>query len=199
MPYYFGWDEAESLENLARSESDGAGGLPRSVFRYIEPEVVKTATFSFPEIPGPEPEVRPPVARTRQPTTEELIEEFEEDLKADTARALWKVSSAVAICRAMGVRRVFGSYDGGGDESFTLVLGIEMSNGRVIETAAFGKEVQGVNYRELVDEAVFAVMGGFAAGEFTLRGAIIIDFDACVIMDEQDPDVVFGNKPIWSI
>jgi hypothetical protein len=40
-------------------------------------------------------------------------------------------------------------------------------------------------------------MGRFDAGEFMLRGALIIDFEACTITDEQNPDVVFSDGRPW--
>ena len=40
-------------------------------------------------------------------------------------------------------------------------------------------------------------MGTFDAGEFTVRGAVTIDFDSCTITDEKNADVVFGDKVVW--
>jgi hypothetical protein len=50
-----------------------------------------------------------------------------------------------------------------------------------------------------VNNAVSALLGSFDAGEFVLRGAVIIDFHACTITDEKDADIVFGDKVVWSI
>ncbi len=118
--------------------------------------------LAFPETPGPEPIIpqerpayRPPpasrpgffarlfgsntapveaaqVEETPQPTPAQLFESFKAKQKAAAAHALWEVSVLASRCRALGVRRVFGSYDGGGDESFTDFRGVEMSDGRVV-------------------------------------------------------------------
>jgi hypothetical protein len=74
-----------------------------------------------------------------------------------------------------------------------------MNDGRVIEPDELRKTAQAVDYDRLVDNAVSALMGAFDAGEFVLRGAVIIDFDACTITDEKNADVVFGEKVVWRI
>jgi hypothetical protein len=96
----------------------------------------------------------------------------------------------------MGVKRVFGRYDGGGDESFTHVLGVETSDGRVIRAAPHDG-TEGV--AQLVENAVAALMGHFGTGPYTLRGVVIIDFDACAITDERNADIVFGDKMPWEV
>jgi len=223
MPYYVGEGEPEWDEYLAKAETDWFNGPPTSLFKYIEPWEAKTTVLPFPEAPGPEPELPQPTAY-RQPSTpkpgffarllgkqaapvaptprlsqEQLIEDFRKRQKASCDHALWKVSGTTAACRALGVKRVFGSYDGGGDESFTHLHGVEMRDGRVIEPDGLRNEAQTVNYDELVDDAVSALMGTFDAGNFLLRGAIIIDFDACTITDEKSVDAVFGDKVVWRI
>src|SRR5262249_55401974 len=106
------------------------------------------------------------------------------------AHALWKVSRLTATCRALGVKRVFGRYDGGGDESFAYFSGIEMSDGRMISKELLRNEAAGVPCDELVENAVAALMGNFSAGEFSLYGVVTIDFDACTITDEKNRYVV---------
>src|SRR5262249_7295484 len=101
--------------------------------------------------------------------------------------------------RAAGVKRIFGSYDGGGDESFTHLHGVEMSDSRVIAAEELSNEAEAVRYQELVENAASALMGSYDAGEVVLRGALIIDFDACTITDEKNQDVVFGDKTVWRI
>ncbi|HEY7302422.1 MAG TPA: hypothetical protein VH684_31380 [Xanthobacteraceae bacterium] len=222
MPYYVGAGDPEWDEYLAQSETDRINE-PVSLFKYVEPWQAETTVLRFAEAPGAEPEVpqktvyrRPstpkrgffarllgkqpaPVAETPQPSPEQVVENWKKRQKAVCARALWKLSGMVAACRAAGVKRVFGSYDGGGDESFTHVHGAEMRDGRVIEPDELRKAAQAVDYDRLVDNAVSALMGTFDAGEFVLRGAVIIDFDACTITDEKNADVVFGDKVVWRI
>ena len=101
-----------------------------------------------------------------------------------------------APCRAAGVKLVFGSYDGGNDESFTHLHGAAMNDGRMIEPEELRKISGAANYDGLVDDAVTALMGSFDAGPFFLRGAVIIDFDACTITDEKNAGVVFGDKAV---
>lgn len=154
----------------------------------------KTIVLPFPGTPGPEPEVP-----QRAASVEELLDSFDKREKAARAHALWKISGITSQYRALGVKRVFGSYDGGGDEGFTHLHGIQMSDGRVIGADALRTKEKGVDYEQLVEDAVSGLLGRFDAGEFVLRGAVIIDFDACTITDEKDADVVFGDKVVWSI
>jgi hypothetical protein len=222
MPYYVGAGEPEWDEYLAQSETDWVSE-PVSLFKYVEPWQAETTVLRFDEAPGAEPEAphdtayRQPytprrgffarllgkqatsVAQTPQPSPEQLFENFKKRQRAASARALWKVSGMVAACRMGGVKRVFGSYDGGGDESFTHLHGAEMADRRVIGPDELRKTVQAVDYDELVGQAVSALMGRFDAGEFVLRGAVIIDFDTCTITDEKNADVVFGDKVVWKI
>jgi hypothetical protein len=80
----------------------------------------------------------PPVEEVPQPTPAQLIESYTARQKATAAHALWKVSVLASRCRALGVKQVFGSYDGGGDESFTDFRGVKMSDGRVISAESLG-------------------------------------------------------------
>jgi hypothetical protein len=162
------WDEYREWED----RGPGRGEKPVSLFKYIEPWQAPTAVLAFPATPGPAPQ---------------FLETPE--------HALWKVSGMAATCRAMGVKRVFGSYDGGGDESFTYLLGVEMSDGRMIP-AALHDEAE--DTAQLVESAVFALMDeSFGIGPLTLQGVVIIDVDACTITDEKNADVVLGDKKPW--
>jgi hypothetical protein len=172
MPYCVGEGMPEWDEYMER---DDGGKPPVSLFTYIDPWEAKTTVLPFPETPGPEPE---------------LPEEA-------SAHALWRVSRLTAPCRALRVRRVFGAYDGGGDESFTYFRGVEMSDGRVITAESLREEVRGIDREQLVENAAAALMGSFDVGEFVLHGVLIIDFDACTITDEKNPDIVFGDKMPW--
>jgi hypothetical protein len=215
MPFYVGAGDPEWEAYLAQSETDN----PVPLFQYIEPWQAGTTVLQFAEAPGAEPEApqdivsdiassRPPAPRPsffarlfgRQaaaPSLQELVEGANRRRQAACARALWKISSVTATFRAAGVSRVFGSYDGGEDESFTHLHGVEMSDGRVIETEEVRNTAQTVDYDQLVEDAVSALMGHYGAGEFMLRGALVIDFDACTITDEKNADVVFGDKAAW--
>jgi hypothetical protein len=228
MPYYVGAGTPEWDEYMERLETD-AGEPPPSQFTYIEPWVVETTVLAFPETPGPEPEIpqrvaysaRPapkpgffarlfgkkaaPAEETPQPMPQQVFESYTAQQKAAAAHELWKVSMLTAPCRALGIKRVFGSYDGGGDESFTYFRGVEMRDGRVItaeslrEEESLRREVQGVDCEQLVWNAAAALMGSYDAGEFILHGVLIIDFDACTITDEKNADVVFGEKMPWEV
>jgi hypothetical protein len=106
---------------------------------------------------------------------------------------MWKVSNMVAQCRSSGVKRIYGRYDGGGDESFTHLYEAEMNDGRKIAPDALPKGA-GVDFEQLFEMAIFAIMGSYDGGEFVLRGAAVIDFEACTITDEKNADVVFGDN-----
>jgi hypothetical protein len=60
-------------------------------------------------------------------------------------------------------------------------------------------EPRGIDYAELVENAVSALMGTYDAGEFTLLGVVIIDLDAGMITDEKNIDVVLGDKKPWEV
>jgi hypothetical protein len=95
--------------------------------------------------------------------------------------------------RAAGVTRVFGSYDGGGDESFTYFQFVEMKDGRRIDCK--GLDDNGLSRNELealIDQATMALMGSYGAGEFSLHGALTVDVDACTVTDEKDAATVFA-------
>jgi len=96
-----------------------------------------------------------------------------------------------AKCRASGIKLVLGGYDGGGDESFTHLRSIEMGDGRVISVESIPSEIRDIDYGQLIEHAAFALVGRHDAGELVLRGAVVIDFDACTITDEKDIDLVF--------
>jgi len=190
MPYYLGAGEPEWDEYMEIID-DLPGDPPTTMFKYVEPWLAKTTVLHFPETPGPRPEGKNAEPASQQLSPEQLIERWQKEQEAASELALWKVSSMTAKCRAAGVKRVFGGYDGGGDESFSHFRGIEMNDGRVIST--FGEETAAINGYELVGNAAFALLGRHDAGEFLLRGAVVIDFDACTITDEKDIDVVFDR------
>jgi hypothetical protein len=188
MPYYVGADEPEWDEYLTMAEQGQVGEPPITLFKYVEPWLAKTTVLHFPETPGPRP--RDPDARpARELSTEQWMEMYDKEQKALSALALWRLSSMTATCRARGIKRVVGGYDGGGDESFARVRRIEMSDGRVLYDVT-----RDLNCYQLIEDAAFALLGSHDAGEFLLRGAVIIDFDACTITDERDLDVVFGQQ-----
>jgi hypothetical protein len=222
MPYYVGAGTPEWDTYLEGAQTE-SGEPPQSLFTYIEPSAAVTTMLAFPETPGPEPEIPPrgihspspaskpgffarlfgakaaPAEEAPQLTPEQLLESFNAKEKAIAAHALWKVSRLTAAYRALGVKRVFGSYDGGGDESFTYFRGVEMRDGRVIRPASLPEEMRAIDDGQLVEDAAAALMGTFDAGEFVLHGVLIIDFDACTITDEKNADVIFGDKMPWEV
>jgi hypothetical protein len=191
MPYYIGEDMPEWGEYMDREESDG-GEPPAALFRYVEP---LRSVVPFPDTPGPEPEIPPRVPYS--PDT--WLENYTKQQQAIAAHALWKVSGLTATCRALGVKRVYGSYDGGGDESFTHYHGVEMRDSRMLSEELLRKVAEDIDGDRLVEDAVTVLMGHYGAGEFLLRGALIIDFGACTITDEKDAGVVFGDKLAWRL
>jgi hypothetical protein len=192
MPYYIGVGDPEWDEYLTIVEDDNAAE-PISLFKYVEPWTAKTTALQFSETPGPRPERKNAEPAPQQLSPEQLFERFEKEQKAGSELALWELSNMVAKCRAGRVKRVFGGYDGGEDESFAHFRSIEMSDGRMISAELIGEDTAGINCFQLIEDAVFALMGRHDAGEFVLRGAVVIDFDACTITDERDVDVVFGR------
>jgi hypothetical protein len=177
MPYIFDQEDEshQDYEIWKRAEEDGLDkdGVPRSLFEYEEPWEARTTVLSFSETPGP-------VILSRD-------------------QLLRQASSLTADCRALGIKRVFGSYDGGSDESFTYFEGIEMRDGRTFAAESVRDETRGVDCAQLVEDAAHALMGGFDSGPFILHGVLTIDFDACTITDEKNPDIVFGDKKPWEI
>jgi hypothetical protein len=222
MPYYFGEDMEEYDDYIDKIEADPDYEVPASQYIYVQPWQANAAVLSFPETPGPEPEMprwpaygqpankfgffarlfgqRADAApETSQPAPEETLESYTKQQEAACAHELWKVSRWAARCRDLALKRVFGTYDGGGDESFTHFLGIEMRDGRVIHADLIGGEAKGVDCKQLVEDAVSALMGSYGAGGFELYGAVIIDFDACTVTDEKNIDIVFGDKNPWEV
>ena len=216
MPYYIGADMPEWKEYVAKVDIENPADPTKTLFTYIEPLATNTTVVGFPGVPGPEPETYREAASyfiaapkrgffarllgrrpkpTPKPTALELEQRLERQRKlekAAIAHALWKVSCHTAKCRALDVKRIFGAYDGGFDESFTHLHAVEMNDGRK-NFDVIGLKSIGVDFEQVVEDATYAVMGTFGAGEFMLRGAIIIDFDACTITDEKDFDMVFHD------
>jgi hypothetical protein len=184
MPYYVGAGEPEWDEWMAICES--VAEPPTSMFQYIEPWAATTTVLQFPETPGPRPADLGPRPQQFSPAR------FQQEQRAVSELALWKLSSMTLMCRAAGLKRVFGRYDGGGDESFTYFRRVEMIDGRVGPAELIAGTP--INCEALVSDAAFALMGTYDAGEFVLRGALVIDFDACTITDERNIDVVFETR-----
>jgi len=194
MPYYVGVGDPEWDEYMKMVE-DGDAEPPISLFKYVEPWAANTTVLQFPETPGPQPQDKNADPDPQLSPPQQWRARFDNEQKFASDLALWKLSSMTAKCRASGVRRVFGDYDGGGDESFTHFRGIEMSDGRrLISAELIRGETRGIDCDQLIRDSTSALMGRhFDAGEFVLRGAVVIDFDACTITDERDVDVVFGR------
>jgi hypothetical protein len=190
MPYYLGAGEPawDYYMNMLRN-SDGDTEPPMSLFKYVEPWSAKATVLHFPDTPGPQPEA--PISE--QTSAELSFERFESEQKFASDLALWNISRMTFKCRTRGVKRVFGSYDGGGDESFTYFRSIEMSDGRVISAGSMRAKIIRIDCEQLIADAASALMGYFSAGEFVLHGAVVIDFEACTITDERNVDVVFGR------
>ncbi len=197
--------------------------VPKSLFQYVEPWQAKATVLSFSETPGTEPEIpqRIPYPRNVAPAPsqgffsrlfgtksatsaeapqaamEQWLENHRKIEEATCVHSLWKVARMTVPCRVLGVKRVFGSFDGGGDESFTYFKEVEMRDGRMIPADEIEREVRGIDCDQLIEDAAHALMGRFDAGSFKLHGMLTIDFDACTITDEKNADVVFGGKNPW--
>jgi hypothetical protein len=130
MPYCVGAGEPEWDEYRAIAEEFSE--LPMSLYKYIEPWATKTRVLQFAEAPGPQPKSKNTSRASRRLSQAELLESYEKEQKHVSELALWKLSGMTAKYRAGGIKRVFGGYDGGGDESFTRIRSIEMSDGRVV-------------------------------------------------------------------
>jgi hypothetical protein len=152
---------------------------------------------AVPETPGPRPAAEKADPAPQQLSPEQVFERFEKEQKLLSQLALWELSSITAKCRGDGIKRVFGGYDGGGDESFVHLRSVEMTDGRTISAKLISEEKRAINFAQLVERAAFAFLGRHDAGEFVMRGALVIDFDACTITDEKDVDVVFGAEDGW--
>ncbi len=218
MPYFC--DET-SPEFQAMAEREDFRDTPRSLYEYVTPWEIQGSVISFPATPGIEPTIpdrveypatravakrgflarlfgggRPPISQVPTVTPEqqqEWLANFQAREKAFSEHALWKLSAMVAQFRAAGVRRVFGSYDGGGDESFTYFHYVEMKDGRQIDRSDLDEnELDLVGLEALIEQATTALMGSYGAGEFSLFGALTIDVDACTITDEKDVATVFA-------
>jgi hypothetical protein len=220
MPYFC--DET-SPEFQAMAELEDFRVAPRSMYEYVTPKERESSVISFPATPGIEPTIpdRPqyqtnvarPTARqgffarlfgrrrpsispvpTRTPEQQqEWIANYQAREKAISEHALWKLSAMVAPFRAAGVARILGSYDGGGDESFTYFQFVEMNDGRRIDCNGLDENgLSQIGLEELIEQATMALMGSYGAGEFSLHGALTVDVAACTITDEKDAATVFA-------
>jgi hypothetical protein len=83
-----------------------------------------------------------------------------------------------------------GKYFYGADE--LLVRAVTLRDGRRIERPS--DLPVGIDFDELVENAVTALMGSWGAGAYELYGAVTINIDARTITDEKDRDTVFAAK-----
>ena len=195
MPYYIGagdpeWDQHQKINEERGDYSEP----PISLFKYVEPWTAGTTVLQFPETPGPRPQDKTADPDPNLNESEQWRVNYQNEQKHASELGLWAVSGMTAKCRANGIKRVFGDYDGGGDESFTYFRGIEMNDERRISADSIRGETRGIDCEQLIADGVAALMGGsFDAGEFILHGAVVIDFEACTVTDERNVDVVFGE------
>jgi hypothetical protein len=199
MPYYVGEDMPEW--DVYLDDETNIVEPAQSLFKYVRPWHANVTILPFLETPGSKPEFPQPSPDGSPPVSKPgfFARLFGQKTPPAAETPLRKVSRLTAECRALGVKRVFGSYDGGGDESFTYFDGVEMSDGRVIKANSLGREARGIDCGQLVEDAVSALMGRFDAGPFILHGVVIVDFDACTITDEKNADVVLGDKKPWEV
>jgi hypothetical protein len=210
MPFYIG----EEMPEWGEWDSELGDPAP-SAFKYILPTNAGSGSVSFPPEPGAKPIPEPP-RQTAPPTSERrsLFDKllgrrsprrapaprsakdiFEQLAQEDAAReklSLWEISQEALALRNMGVRRVFGAYDGGNDESFAHPRGIEMRNGEWISAERAQALLSHERLEALIEHAANVIMGRHDAGPFVLRGALAIDVEACTITDERDSDKEFG-------
>jgi hypothetical protein len=73
-----------------------------------------------------------------------------------------------------------------------MVRAVTLADGRRIERPT--TLPTGIDFSELVENAVTALMGHWGAGSYELYGAVTIDIDARTISDEKDRDAVFAAK-----
>jgi len=91
------------------------------------------------------------------------------------------------------------------DQDFTHWQGVELSDGLVIAAAQHRRtmaalvhgEPPDIDCEELVQHAVCALIGPFGTGHGPLCGVVTIDFDAGTITDENNADVVLGDRMPW--
>lgn len=207
MPYYVGEGSPEWDRFL---ESDEAGLPPRrSMFGYIQPEYARSGVLSFPREPSTheasaEPASKPglfarlfgrnapppsPTAPETQ-SVEDLFGLFSAEQEEIAAEALSQIARRAVDYRKRGIARLFGSYDGGNDESFGHLTRLEMANGEIIETPASSLPIELEDIEDLVAVAAHALMGRHDAGPFVLQGSLIIDFERCTLADVADPEIV---------
>jgi hypothetical protein len=226
MPYCFGegdpgWDEL--------MEGDAARAPKVSQFYYLTP----------PDMGGPPSPVRfsdqVPAPRGAAPAAPSLLDRLlgrrpgaeamlGQEREAERARSSQQwLALIVAALREIGVRRVYGRYDGGNDEGFAWLDHVALASGERLTPDEAARRLAATRLRErladaglwhaqwgagekamrdvaldaLVTEcAVNLLGGGYGTGPFYMYGAFTVDLDACTIVDDRDAEPIAENIQI---
>jgi hypothetical protein len=209
MPFVYVQTEDELPE-------DGADSPPRAdQFIYLPP----------PELGGARPPVHfsvAPIAPGTEAASPPPEDSDEEEMQQQDRQQLFAI--AIPELRASGARRVYCRYDGGNDEGFSWLDGIEMQDGARITGAALAQRLQegplldkliaadmlnrdvGQSAQQQLQDvmsdwlcAEWATMllgEDFGTGEYSMYGAFTVDLDACTIIDDRNADPVVQNIEI---
>lgn len=235
MPFFY--DESE----IEMPDDGSDPPAPRAdQFVYLPPPeyggVSDPVHFSLDVLPEPPPSEkvsfpRPSLwdrLRGRRPAPEQMRQAWaalnvEQMAKAAFVRQRLLATSVPAL-RELGVRQLYGRYDGGGDEGFSWLDHAVLADGADLDAAALVQQLaeqkfldrlvaHGVKERHksssdrhqiasFVDNWLcmeFAMMllgGSYGAGEYVMYGAFTVDLDACTVTDDRAADPVSRNIEI---
>ncbi|QPF93401.1 hypothetical protein [Bradyrhizobium commune] len=234
MPFVYDYSQVEWPDD------DGDLPPPRvSEFVYLPaPEyggVHEPAHFTL-DVP-PEPAVvrRNPVRMSlwdrllgRRRPAEQVRASVEADMKAQMARGVFSsqrlFATTVPVLRALGVKQLYGRYDGGNDEGFSWLDNALMRDGTRIDADTLAQRLmeqkfldeltaKGVMKRidrtsELdqvrsfirdwmcTEWANLLLGGSYGTGEYVMYGAFVVDLDDCTVIDDPKADPVVSNIEI---
>jgi hypothetical protein len=237
MPFVFDCTQIEW------SDDDTDPPPPRAdQFVYLPPPELGGArepvrfTLDIPPEPPASAAMTPPTRRPsfwdrllgRRPSTEQIAAVVRADAQAQIARGVFSSQRLFAVTvpalRALGVKQLYGRYDGGNDEGFSWLDNALLRDGTCIDADALAqrlmdrkfldlliargvmKRIDRMSEREQVasfirdwmctEWATLLLGRGYGTGEYVMYGAFVVDLDACIVTDDPKADPVVSNIEI---
>lgn len=186
----------------------------------------------------PEPTRATPVERPRpslwerllgrRPSTEQIAAAVRADAQAQIARGVFSRQRLFAVTvpalRALGVKQLYGRYDGGNDEGFSWLDNALLHDGTRIDADALAQRLMDQKFLDLLiargvikridrmserdqvrsfvhdwmctEWATLLLGESYGTGEYVMYGAFVVDLDDCTVTDDPNAAPVTNNIEI---
>lgn len=164
----------------------------------------------------------------RRRSAEQVRASVEADMKAQKARGFSSRQRLFAVTvpalRALGVRQLYGRYDGGNDEGFSWLDNALLRDGTRIDADALAQRLMELKFLDQLtaggvmkrvdrmseldqlrsfirdwmctEWATLLLGGSYGAGEYVMFGAFVVDLDDCTVVDDPKADPIVNNIEI---